>query len=531
MQNVPARVSNTQFLLNTKTDIDSVSKGKQGGSILTNSSSWSPVAFESPSTAETPNTTYLPELAAPDGPVYSTETDVQGTWQGISPTTADFDASQVNFGATQKSDPQGSREFRQKISIGLKKNAEETPAPLVFGVRRLSDPATYTQSNVSAQIGMTQRDAQGQELFTVDHTQRLLENGEHETETSGAYQVSTDLRVNGSFATAKDSKTSTLGFHYSHTEETAETPTDNAPAPSAPQPKPDSPTPKTLSISGLIQTGQTAETRKQSLTAGMTYGDSSLNYGRETIEPTQLTQGLALPQTQESLSARTKLGQDLTLGIEQKETVASFLDCDGSGNPVAGKNTTLTRGVNLDWQINEAMTLGFIHSRDILSSSSQPHVVNSTESNQVNLNYSFNPNLNGALSYTHKVNQTELYSAKLSYTDPASTDNAGAEFGPERPYSTVSQKWELGLDQENNQIDPQLNNRRYTLGYSTQRPDDGIALDCQYSRYIPQTGASKWDSSIRIYGEGTQAIPLVAEFKMSSEQNSPSFNLTGTWNF
>ena len=546
MPNVSNFSSTSQYLVNTRTDIDSVSKGQQGGSILSNSSTWSPSEV-STDTENAPS--HLPDLGTESkGPVYSTETDLQGTWQGVRPTSADFEASQLNFGANQKTDSQGSLEFRQKISMGLKKGSSDTPAPLISGVRRLSEKPSYTQTDVSVQLGMTKRDAEGNELFAIDHTQRFLENGDQATETAGTYHASPDLQLNGSYATEKDSQTTTLGFNYSHTEKLPDPPegqatatTENPSKTEGEQASP--PDPKTFSVSGEIQQNQTLEAHKQSLSAGVSYGDTSINYGQERIDPTQLTEGFALPQTQQNISANTKLGKDLSVGVSQKQTVASFLDCDSNGNSIVGRNTTTSTDANLDYEISKATTLGYVHSREVLTSSSQSGVVNSTESNQVNLKHTFNTYLSGALSYTNKVNNAELYSAKLTITDPASPEpttdtavdpNTGAETpAPQAdlPYSSVSSKWEFQIDQERSKIDPRLNNRNYTVSYSTQRPDDGVAMDCKYSRYIPQGGQAKWDSSIRLYGDGTQAIPLVAELKLSSDQASPSFNLSASWNF
>jgi hypothetical protein len=534
--------SSSQYLLNTKTGIDDVARGKQGGSILTNTSTWTPNALAAPEDSQAQTFDQLPDLPANEenNPIYTTETDLQGTWDGLQPTASDFEANQLNFGATQKTDSQGSLELRQKISMGLKKGNMDTPAPLISGVRRLSETPNYTQKDIAIQLGMTQRDAAGNDVFSVDHTQTFLENGDQTTETTATYQASQELQLNTSYATGKDSNTQTMGFDFSRTKKTPETTTTQEEGGSAADA-----TPKTLSISGKISQANASDTKTSSLTAGAAYGDTSINYAQERIDPTQLTEGLALAQTQQNLSVSTKLGKDLNIGIEQSETIADFLDCDSNGNAVAGHNKTSTQGASLDWQISEATTFGYVHSREILTSSSQSGIVKATESNQFNLKHDFNKNVSGAFSYTQKVNNAEFYSAKLTYTAPASappSETAAAQTNPntaegvppseaEGAYSSVSSKWELGVDQEISKIDPQLNNRRYTLGYATQHPDEGLAMECKYSRFIPQAGQQKWDSSIRVYGDGDQAIPLVAELKMSSEQTSPNFSVTANWHF
>ncbi len=382
--------TSSQYLVNSKNSIDDVARGKQGGSILTNTSTWTPNAVGVSDKAQTPD--HLPDLLGNEdnNPVYTTETDLQGTWDGIQPTASDFEANQLNFGAMQKSDSQGSLEFRQSVSMGLKRG--ETPAPLVPGVRRLSDTPSYTNGDVAIKIGMTKRDNQGNELFSVDHTQQFLENGDRATETAATYHASPDLQFNGAYATAKDSNTTTLGFNYSHTEKGPDDPstTESGPTPAVESPqtptageKADPPAPKTLSVSGQIQQNRTLDANKQSLTAGVSYGDTSVNYGHERIDPTQLTQGLALPQTQQSVSANTKLGKDITVGVNQTETIASFLDCDSNGNPTVGQNTTTNTGASLDYQISKATTLGYVHSREILTCSSRTRGVTSSPSNQL----------------------------------------------------------------------------------------------------------------------------------------------------
>lgn len=461
------------YLNNTNNSITDLSQGKRSGTLAKSEIEWTDAPLsESNESTEGDN-------PSPLKTVFTSE--IKGEWlDGANTSSHQMNAKSIDFNILKETNTVN---LRTKVGVELTQETIEPQsiaADTIPKVNRMQDAESrYAYKNIDVGIGADFKDEKGEAYLSVDTN--IKENAIDKSLASSintVYSLAKGIELSGSFS--KDAETLERGVGASYNN--AEMAGDHA-----------------LNANGNFLIKDALADQTHSFTSNVTFDNLNMHYGLEKTTQKQLDAGIQNSQLQTTVGVNTSiLDGDLTLGLEQQELQNMTTHYNDNGDAIAGLSKTQNQALNLAWSPTERIKLAFDHSREAISSSDLPGELQTSESNMLSAKYDINKSWSANAAYTYEPHVKGTTEGKISYSQKDDLGDGQTQIV-------------LGLNSENHFDNQEFNNQRYTLGYSaTQIKGHGISLDSNiaYQTYNNALAPSTWDSSLRVYGDGADAIPI-----------------------